>query len=59
MNNRHYVFSNIIVDIRPNISTGIYLHANTSAVFSSINFDANTFVSTRPNGDLTQIGEIC
>jgi len=54
VNKRHYVFSNIILAVKPDLDD-----ANTASVFEEISFAADTFISSQPNSDLDNIGKPC
>jgi len=54
INQRHYVFSNIIFKMQPDLSD-----FNTSNVFNQILFDQNNLINAEPNSSLDNIGEIC
>lgn len=54
VNQRHYVFNNIVLPVKPDLDD-----ANTDLVFTDIQFAADTFISSQPNSDLTDIGKPC
>ena len=54
INNKHYIFENVIVSVQPNLDD-----SNTAAVFDEIKFAANEFVSSEPSSSLTNINEKC
>lgn len=54
VNQRQYVFTNIIVAVKPDLTDG-----NTSTVFDEIKFGADRFISSEPNSDLDNIGKPC
>lgn len=54
VNKIHYVFRNIIVGVKPDLTD-----TNTNNVFSEIKFADNTFVSNQPNSNLNNIGKPC
>ena len=54
INNRHYIFNNIIIPIVPDLDD-----SRTLSVFSSITFAANTFINSQPASNLNNIGESC
>ena len=54
INQRHYVFSNIIFKMQPDLE-----HLNTENVFDEILFAQNTLINAEPDSSLDNIGEIC
>ena len=54
INQRHYVFSNIIFNMQPDLE-----HLNTENVFDEILFAQNTLINAEPDSSLDNIGEIC
>ena len=54
INQRHYVFSNIIFKMQPDLD-----HLNTDVVFDEILFAQNTLINAEPDSSLDNIGEIC
>ena len=54
VNNRRYLFSNIILDIIPDLND-----PNTSYIFNNINFYSTNLVHTQPISDLNNIGNPC
>lgn len=54
INQRHYVFSNIVFKMQPDLSD-----FNTELVFDEILFAQNEFINAEPNSSLDNIGEIC
>jgi len=61
VNQRQYVFTNIIVAVKPYIDEdsvdGDII--NTTTVFDEIKFGADTFISSQPNSNLNNIGKPC
>lgn len=54
INQRHYVFSNIIFKMQPDLGD-----TNTNNVFDEILFAQNNLINAEPNSSLDNIGEIC
>ena len=54
VNQHHYVFNNIILALQPDLSDPI-----TAEIFSSIKFGADTFINSKPNSNLNNIGKLC
>lgn len=54
INQRHYVFNNIVFNIKPDLTD-----AYTASVFNQIKFGNNTLDSSNPNSDLDKIGNLC
>lgn len=54
VNQRHYVFKNIVLAVKPDLNNLI-----TRQVFNEILFIDDTFISARPNSNLNQIGKPC
>lgn len=54
INQKHYVFNNIVFKTQPDLSD-----PNTAAVFDEILFPDNSLLNNTPNSDLDNIGEIC
>jgi hypothetical protein len=54
VNGSHYVFSNIILSMRPDMT-----HSNTATVFNEISFASNQLINTTPTTGLNNAGKIC
>ena len=54
VNKKHYVFNNIILPVKPDLTD-----TNTYNVFTEILFAADTFISSQPNSNLDNIGKLC
>jgi hypothetical protein len=54
INKRHYVFTNIVLSIKPDLND-----ANTATIFDEIKFEQDTFISSQPNSNLNNIGKPC
>ena len=54
INNRHYVFQNLIVSIQPQLN-----HPNTANVFNQILFNNNELISSQPSSQLDNINDKC
>lgn len=54
VNNRHYVFNNIVLAVKPNLDD-----VHTDQVFNEIKFADDTFISSQPNSNLDNIGKPC
>ena len=54
INQRHYVFSNIVFKMQPDLDD-----FNTANVFDEILFVQNTLINSEPNSSLDNIGNIC
>lgn len=54
INQRHYVFNNIVFKVQPDLED-----VNTENVFNEILFPDNTLDSATPNSNLDNIGDIC
>jgi len=54
VNQKHYVFNNIILAVKPDLSD-----SNTASVFNEIVFSDDTFISNQPNSNLNNIGKPC
>ena len=54
VNQRHYLFDNIILSITPDLTDIL-----TLGVFNEITFDDNTLISNEPVGDLNDLGKLC
>ena len=54
MNKKRYLFSSVILDVRPNLSDSQTFHA-----FSEIKYGAPTIINSNPISDLNNIGKPC
>jgi len=54
VNQKQYVFNNIILIIKPDFTDD-----NTASVFNQISYAEDTFISSQPNSNLTDIGKPC
>lgn len=54
INQKHYVFENIIFNVQPDLSDN-----NTNLVFNKIKFNENILDSVTPNSNLNKVGDIC
>jgi len=54
VNKRHYIFNNIILDIKPNLD-----HTNTSTVFNEIKLAEDTSIDNKPISDINNFGAPC
>ena len=54
INKKHYVFENIIIDIKPNLED-----STTNTVFEDIQFAQNSIISIKPTSSLNDIGKLC
>lgn len=54
INKRHYVFSNIVLPLKPDLED-----SNTSTVFTEIKFGPNTKRFNKPTSDLNNLGNKC
>jgi len=59
-NGKRYLFSPLILDVIPNLSTDYDTHPNTILVFNEINFSDNaTNINITPLTELNDIGKPC
>lgn len=54
VNQRHYVFNNIVLPVKPDLTD-----SNTLSIFEDIQFAGDEFISSQPNSDLNNIGKPC
>ena len=54
INKKRYLFSNIILDVIPNLE-----HTNTAQIFNEIKFSDPTTLNLKPLGDINDIGKPC
>ena len=54
INQKHYVFSNIVFKMQPDLTD-----FNTEDVFTQILFEQNELINSEPDSSLDNIGEIC